>query len=791
MSRESLGWEAARSRYMGRLEALDVVLQRVAQVARHEPKVLNAAQRAELGGLQSQIARQLEKLHANAFHIAIVGLEKAGKSTFLNAWLRHDLLPNEEERCTYTTTELRSASSEAEQRVVVEFLSSEEFAQTRQGYEAVAARGDGREAANARKDLEEIQQHRATIEANLGQPDKVIRFQQIEEIRDELWGYIADPGAARSIRAVTIYSHLLLGERGFIFHDVPGYNSPITLHKEMARAELARADVIIFLTNLSDKVSLVESELQMLDVADREDPLVKASDKMFVFLNKADMCGDHEAFTRRYERAINEWCRTHGKCLPERVIPGSAGAHLMAQSSHVRPDTRTMLASAQESLTRVEPPFGDGMGHLQDEIERYIQHDRVRVLGARCDRLLSDGVALARHVLGYLTDHFPQSAQELEAEQQARYMDRFDDWFEETWDAFQKRFETYWHTRVEPRDDPDDPAGRHEQFEQLRRSYETIVEQLKAEYFIPEPEIRRQYQLATDGFAQPMQANMDVRKHLILLKIKPGLDKLATHLAGALIAITQELQQEVREAFFGLDEVADQITPASTLQAYHEQLTHGLSTLFLRYARPATSIFLKTPRGTPDRLQNMLAFYSNEIELLRLFYSGPAEKKRLRRFLETGSWALPEDEASDDAAPLKRGERPRRGAQSEAASDGPTSMLDAILSQAPTLPTANSLGGVVEEITEDCEAFADYLVHAIYHASGLEEYCLEELRRLRQHLRSQEAQRNVRRLLTRAYTRNDARLRASIGEDLMDMEHLRQVLASKEALAEAVATLPA
>ena len=37
--------------------------------------------------------RQLERLKKREFRIAVVGLEKAGKSTFINAWLDCDLLP--------------------------------------------------------------------------------------------------------------------------------------------------------------------------------------------------------------------------------------------------------------------------------------------------------------------------------------------------------------------------------------------------------------------------------------------------------------------------------------------------------------------------------------------------------------------------------------------------------------------------------------------------------------------------------------------------------------------------
>jgi tRNA U34 5-carboxymethylaminomethyl modifying GTPase MnmE/TrmE len=41
----------------------------------------------KLNAEQARLNRQLERLHANRFEVAVIGLEKAGKSALLNAWL--------------------------------------------------------------------------------------------------------------------------------------------------------------------------------------------------------------------------------------------------------------------------------------------------------------------------------------------------------------------------------------------------------------------------------------------------------------------------------------------------------------------------------------------------------------------------------------------------------------------------------------------------------------------------------------------------------------------------------
>jgi ribosome biogenesis GTPase A len=71
--------------------------------------------------------RQLARLKKREFRIAVVGLEKAGKSTFINAWLECDLLPAKGGRCTFTTTQIYSVENESEQRLEVQVKTEEQF----------------------------------------------------------------------------------------------------------------------------------------------------------------------------------------------------------------------------------------------------------------------------------------------------------------------------------------------------------------------------------------------------------------------------------------------------------------------------------------------------------------------------------------------------------------------------------------------------------------------------------------------------------------------------------------
>ncbi|HDL5698754.1 TPA: dynamin family protein, partial [Mannheimia haemolytica] len=65
----------------------------------------------------------LSKLEKDECEIAIVGLEKAGKSTFANALIESDIFPSAAERCTYTTTRLIYG----EDKALVTFYTKSEF----------------------------------------------------------------------------------------------------------------------------------------------------------------------------------------------------------------------------------------------------------------------------------------------------------------------------------------------------------------------------------------------------------------------------------------------------------------------------------------------------------------------------------------------------------------------------------------------------------------------------------------------------------------------------------------
>ena len=82
----------------GQIQAIDSILKM------DSGTVVSAELRKQLKALKSEAETVLRKLRNNEFEIAIVGLEKAGKSTFANALMENNLLPTKDLRCTFTST---------------------------------------------------------------------------------------------------------------------------------------------------------------------------------------------------------------------------------------------------------------------------------------------------------------------------------------------------------------------------------------------------------------------------------------------------------------------------------------------------------------------------------------------------------------------------------------------------------------------------------------------------------------------------------------------------------------
>lgn len=102
-------WEESKQNFIDKLGNADRIFDEIFKTDSEE-LVIQGEEREELKNLQTANKKILNKLKSREFTVAIVGLEKAGKSTLGNALIKSMVLPEYASRCTYTTTEIRAGS---------------------------------------------------------------------------------------------------------------------------------------------------------------------------------------------------------------------------------------------------------------------------------------------------------------------------------------------------------------------------------------------------------------------------------------------------------------------------------------------------------------------------------------------------------------------------------------------------------------------------------------------------------------------------------------------------------
>lgn len=761
-----MNWEQTRIAYLEKLEKATALLDRCSALCSKTPKEVLPDSRKALEQLRVLAARQEEKLKANRFELAVLGLEKAGKSTLLNAWLGAEILPAMDERCTYTACEIWSAPGEEAQEYRIEYYAPAEFEQRMaQKREAADALPQGiRERAELETEIQESEAMASQIQAFLGRGEERRNFRDVDEVRSELREAIAlDRARARAIRRIVLKTVNLRADRDIVFYDVPGFNSPVEFHRQLADEKLKRCDAILYAKE-HDKPDLVDREIEMLGVADAADPHVRVSGKIFIALTRIDKAESKERFAHRTQKAREKWAdvppdRIVGVSPPARLYRlGGASPELMRDGRKIQADLAALGAD-------------DGMDPLKAAVNRYIDTDRARALEKRCQGILNDTVRAVSGLVGTLETAYPQPLGDMAfAEEDARF-NALIQWWEAQWPLIQEEFSAYYTTRILPKEDADAPAREHEKLAEFTTAFSRLAETFIESLSLSDAEFESRYRtlgLTEEGIVDPQRAHIRLREELHQRALQ-GLAEISADLAKTLEEIMNEIGDWVVERLWGVEKLKSELLESS--QQLHRRLEHGMSTLFLRFARPAVHLFLLSPRGF--REQYLRAYHSDRV-VLSEFYRGPdrEQKRHLENYLRTGRW---EDEATAEAAPKPK------------PSDTAPDYFPPALRDTPKGFSAN-LTDIQAEIREDSQALQDYLIHSVFHAAGFIKYCRQELDRIKWTFLSHKTrwQQHV----AAAYRRKHPPLMAEERLNrVQDFEFLRGVVAELSAVREKLADL--
>ncbi len=647
--------------------------------------------------------RQLERLQKREFRIAVVGLEKAGKSTFVNAWLECDLLPAKGGRCTFTTTQIYSVANESEQRLEVQAKTEAEFTKLLTELEK----------ANAKEDLNTIHANQATLQQVRREGDRIFPFTRLEDIKELLKKYVADERYAHAVLEARLYTNKLAQAEGIVFYDVPGLDSGLAKHVDEAQEMLSDCDAVILVQRFT---SLREKELEIIKFTELGDKNVTVADKLFVFLSRIDSIASPEALETHIQEASQDWSKRAN--LPsQRLVSGSAGAYLILNNiagaqTKLEIGDPSMITAHLQRLTGITDAEilktnATGIPAIKDKIFNYINHERVNILKKRCEASVNKIMSTSEEIYHVVGQKHPENTEDakLFAENNRRVL--FAEWWNQKWLSIKADLQQYYEDYVSRNTLENLTTDSLPKIEKFRQRYLQVVnsemQKLREETLQKKDTI---FLANSNPEFDRMKANFAWRDDLYI-DISRVLSTIAHELALELKNEALKLVEYMTTLLWGSDQVKARLIENS--EAYFlSKLENSLSVLFLRFARPVAEVLIRGPVNSDTR-NKIVKSLGVDIEIVDNYYTGlEPGYSVLKRYVKYGADLLFNPETRQKVL----------GVTEVAASKDV--LTDLIVPQE----------AVTFEVETDINAFEEYLCAAIFDAASFESYCVQELKGL-------------------------------------------------------------
>ena len=396
-------FEAERLEYIEKLKATEKLFDELFKLDKNG-MVIGVDERKTLGDLQKRNKTILNKLESREFTVAIVGLEKAGKSTLGNALMKQNILPADEERCTFTKTEIRAGNND---EVEIRFFTKAKFEEKLKGmFESVKYEGTTSLPAFNKywetvdpsselylahndktvRDIKKILEGWDTINKLLNHETLIFTDKEDREkeaktyitgVIDHKTGDVAVRGAEPyAVENIIIRSTQLKDMENIVLHDVPGFDSPTQLHKKQTTDMLALADAIILVNNSGTNPNLTGTQLDILRSVRDEDG-IRLNQKAFVFGNRIDISTNIDrAKSVLEEEAVKTYQLVSSK---NRVLVGSAKAYL----------EKLGILDSKECCDKLDGlGMTYGVDELRQKMQEYYDTDRFVILKNRAENTI-------------------------------------------------------------------------------------------------------------------------------------------------------------------------------------------------------------------------------------------------------------------------------------------------------------------------------------------------------------------------------------------------------------------
>ncbi len=336
------------------------------------------------------------RLQDDRFKIALIGTTSAGKSTFANALLQNDLLPEDDKTTTYTSASIESSN---EDKVVIEFYKDIEFEERFQdllkklkieneSFNNLTLstlqnilKEDWQQESSYKFEIEGILKDRENIKNYINKSTLILNDVTKENIRP----YITKPEIARVVKKITIYSSKFKGMRELIIYDVPGFDSPTQLHKEQAAKFMKDSEVVVLVHGYGLGSDLNEAQVNMLkSTKDEFGSLL--SNKMIVVGNKIDKEIPNDEMEakekiKKLSKDLTDDLKKYNVYKENNFIPVSARGFLESEGIIQGNEIADKLKSLNIS---------NGFEEFHNRLKEVVNSDALEVLNRVVDKVLAE-----------------------------------------------------------------------------------------------------------------------------------------------------------------------------------------------------------------------------------------------------------------------------------------------------------------------------------------------------------------------------------------------------------------
>ncbi len=717
-----MSWKEAAARNAHRLRLMLTVeqfAQQLGQLPQTRSIGVTDLLLSALSKERDQAERQCQRLEKGEFRIAVVGLEKAGKSTFVNAWLGCDLLPARSTRCTFTTTQIFS-ERETNQRLEIIPKTESQFQYLIDELKMSVRGPDETRAKNAKQDLTTIQKYASSLKDVLHEGPRIKPFSNLNDIKEDLRKYVADERYAHAMQEARLYTCRLAEAEGIVFYDVPGLDSGLAKHIEESRDMLYDCDAVIL---VQSKPSLRGAEKDLIKFAREGDHHIRLEDKFFVFFGRMDTFATPEAFQRDFQHVVTAW-HEEANLPSDRIIAGSAGAHLVlhgiaegetlkdiGDKNKISGDLKRVLDKKNSSLDDLKKVTG--IDQLKRTINNYLNTERVTIVERRCNAISNEIFQQGESIYAAVRAHYPEDPDEARRRLDEDRTLGFNRWWSLRREKLRADFNEYYIEEL-------NIAFSEKTMQNFMQRYRDIVHEGMDNLPAREPETRdRKFFGSMQHGFDPEIANREWREALYH-DVRRLIQDVATKLALELDHDTQKATSFVSNKLWGNKLVNSLLIGDEKF--FKERLQHSLKALFLRFVRPLAEALIRAPVGSQTRV-NIVRDSGVDIEILDYYYPEEGEEiyRGLKRYLRFGVKLVNDPDVIKNAF------------------EGKTVKVDNIRSALKRIvddmdgknPDLSHRRQVVEEVEADIIALEHYLVHSLFNAAGFQSFCKQELETLR------------------------------------------------------------